>query len=78
MYIHKLGKSTSGGGGRIIRGFRGVRGKTTIVRNQKRNIVSGLQEKVFEEGKVSRPTDTLRSLKLSKPRIPKKYISFSA
>ena len=78
MYIHKLGKSTSGGGGRFIRGFRSNRGTMGIAKNQKRTKGSGLVEKVFEDGVVARPTDTLRSLRLSKPRVPKKYISFSA
>lgn len=78
MYIHKLGKTTSGGGGRFIRGFRGNRGTMNMLRNQKRNNGSGLKEKVFEENIVARPTDTLRGLRLQKPRVPKKYISFSA
>jgi|TARA_R110002126_G_scaffold248689_1_gene391501 hypothetical protein len=78
MYIHKLGKSTSGGGGRFIRGFRSSRGTMGVCCNHKRTAGSGLKEKVFEEGIVARPTDTLRGLRLSKPRVPKKYISFSA
>ena len=41
MYIHKLGKSTSGGGGRFIRGFRSNSGTMGIVKNQKRTKGSG-------------------------------------
>jgi hypothetical protein len=36
----------------------------------------GIKAEVFEDNKVHRATDTLRNLKVSKPRVPKKYISF--
>ena len=76
MYIHKLGKSTNGAGNRTTMGFRGSQGNNKIARHHKRSMGSGLKEEVFEDGKVHRATDTLRNLRVSKPRIPKKYISF--
>jgi hypothetical protein len=35
-----------------------------------------LKPEVFEDGKVHRATETLRNLKVAKPRIPKQYINF--
>jgi hypothetical protein len=78
MYIHKLSKTTSGAGNRMTMGFRGMRGNNKIARHHKRTMGSGLKPEVFEDGKVHRATDTLRNLRLSKPRVPKKYISFNA
>jgi hypothetical protein len=37
---------------------------------------SGLTEQVYENGRLGKATDSLRNLKISKPRIPKKYITF--
>jgi len=45
-------------------------------RNHKRVLGSGLKDEVYEEGRLQKATDTLRNLKLSKPRLPKKYITF--
>ena len=72
MYIHKLGKSTSGGGGRVSMGL-GKKG--TVSRDHKRTSGEGLTDKIYEGGRVYKPMDTLRNLNPSKPRIPKKFIS---
>jgi hypothetical protein len=74
MYIHKLGKSTRGG--RITQGFSNSGSNGSIARHHKRSMGSGLKDEVYEGGAVHRATDTLRNLKVSKPRVPKKYISF--
>lgn len=76
MYIHKLNKTTNGSGNRMTMGFRGNQGNNKIARHHKRSMGAGIKEEVFEDGKVHRATDTLRNLRVSKPRIPKKYISF--
>ena len=73
MYIHKLGKSCSGGGGRFSVGL----GKKAnrLARDHKRLVGEGLVEKIYEDGAVHKPTELLRRLNPTKPRIPKKYIS---
>ena len=73
MYIHKLGKTNSS---RTTMGFRGSQGNHKIARHHKRTMGEGLKEEIFEDGKVQKATDTLRNLRVSKPRIPKKYINF--
>jgi hypothetical protein len=53
--------------------------KNNSVKRAHRRITMGgaiVAEKVFEDNTVKRATDNLRNLKVSKPRIPKKYISF--
>jgi hypothetical protein len=73
MYIHKLGKSTSGGGGRVSMGL-GKKGK--VSRDHKRISGEGLVDKIYEDGKVvHKPMEALRKLNVRKPQIPKKYIS---
>ena len=73
MYIHKLGKSTSGGGGRVSMGL-GKRHKAA--RDHKRIVGEGLVDKIYEDGgMVHKPTEVLRKMNPSKPRIPKKYVS---
>jgi hypothetical protein len=52
----------------------GVMGK--IARHHKRSMGMGLKPEIFENGQVHKATETLRNMKVSKPRIPKKYISF--
>lgn len=75
MYIHKLGKTTSGFGNRITKrgvGFRKGAG------NHHRTLGSGIVEQLFTQdgtGRTSKASELLRSLKLSRPRLPKKYIS---
>jgi hypothetical protein len=50
--------------------------KYRSIRNHKRVLGSGLKEEVYEDGRLQKATETLRHLKLSKPRLPKKYITF--
>jgi len=78
MYIHKLGKTTSGAGNRCscLGGVRSVRGGMKVARHHKRTMGSGLKPEIYEDNKVHRATDTLRAIKVSKPRVPKKYINF--
>lgn len=68
MYIHKLGKGTSPYS-------LGLGKNRKVARDHKRTMGEGLVDKIYEDGMVHRPTDTLRNLKIIKPRIPKKYIS---
>lgn len=68
MYIHKLSKRKTTLHGAML-------GKK-LARHHKRTMGSGLKEEVFEDHKVHRATDTLRNLKVSKPRVPRQYISF--
>jgi hypothetical protein len=78
MYIHRLGKTTSGQGNRISGGFRGKGTATIMARNHKRCSGSGLKPEIYENGIVHKATENLKGLKIAKPRIPKKYISFDA
>jgi len=73
MYIHKLGKSTSGGGGRVSMGL-GKKGK--VSRDHKRITGEGLVDKIYEDGNmVHKPMEALRKINPRKPRLPKKFIS---
>jgi len=76
MYIHKLNKTTNGAGNRMTMGFRGTNGNNLIARHHKRSMGEGIKQEVFEGGKVHRATDTLKNIRVSKPRVPKKYINF--
>jgi hypothetical protein len=71
-FIHKLNKSF--GNTRVI--TRPMGHKYRSIRNHKRVLGSGLKEEVYEDGRLQKATETLRHLKLSKPRLPKKYITF--
>jgi len=73
MYIHKLGNTTSGGG---LRTSMGITKQHRLAKNHKRILGSGLVPEIYEDGKVQRKSDILRNLKISQPRVPKKYISF--
>jgi hypothetical protein len=73
MYIHKLGNTTSGGG---LRTSMGITKTHRVAKNHKRILGSGLVPEIYENGKVQRKSDILRNLKISQPRVPKKYISF--
>lgn len=45
--------------------------------NNKRLIVGGeIGDKVFKDREVKRATDLLSDLRLSRPKVPKKFISF--
>lgn len=72
-YIHKLNKSH--GSSRCITKSLGKTQPTA--RNHKRVLGSGVRDShVYEEGRLQKATDTLKNLKVSKPRLPKKYITF--
>lgn len=71
VYIHKLNKSC---GARYI--TKPMSKSSPALRNHKRVLGSGLKDEVYEEGRLQKATETLRNLKLSKPRLPKKYITF--
>tara|TARA_R110000787_G_scaffold153216_3_gene267079 strand:+ start:179 stop:343 length:165 start_codon:yes stop_codon:yes gene_type:complete len=45
-------------------------------RDHKRVLGSGLKDEVYEDGRLQKATETLRNLKIAKPRLPKKYITF--
>ena len=72
MFIHKLRKTTSGGGNRIS--FVGRTGQPKMY--HKRSSGSGLVSEIFSNNRIQKGSDVLRNLKISKPRIPKKYITF--
>jgi len=82
MYIHKLRKSTAGNAGRLTSASKGktmVGTGNTVARNHKRITGSELKPEIFDisiGNGIKKNTDTLRSLKISKPRVPKKYITF--
>jgi hypothetical protein len=73
MYIHKLGNTTNGSG---FRTSKGLSKNHRIAKNHKRLMGSGLVPEIYEDGKVQRKSDLLRNLKISQPKVPKKYISF--
>ena len=73
-YIHKLNKSF--GNSRCITKPLGK--SSPAARNHKRIIGSGLKDaEVYEEGRLQKASETLRNLKVAKPRLPKKYITFA-
>jgi hypothetical protein len=77
MYIHKLGKTTNGLGGRttMARG-KSVRGTSnTVARNHKRVMGTKLKSEIYEGGAI-RGSEALRQMKVSQTRMPKKYVSF--
>ena len=72
MYIHKLRQSTAGLGNRVSIVGKGKALKTY----HKRTCGSGVVPEIYSDGKVQKATEVLKNLKISKPRMPKKYISF--
>jgi hypothetical protein len=72
MRIHRLGQTTEGGGGRVSMGMTKNHG---VAKDHTKLGGSGLHHKIYDEGKLQRKSEVLRDLKLSKPTIPKKYIS---
>ena len=71
MFIHKLHGSTAGG--RVSMG----RSKNhKVAHNHKRIAGSGLKSEIYEGGSIHRKSDLMKNLKISQPRLPKKYISF--
>lgn len=73
MRIHRLGKTTSGAGGNIS---MGMSKNHNLAKDHSKLGGSGLHHKIYDDGKLQRKSEVLRDLKLSKPTIPKKYISF--
>jgi hypothetical protein len=72
MYLFKVNKSGAGGG---------ITRKIThnAIKNSHRRITMGgaiNADKVYEDNTLRKATDNLRNLRISKPRIAKKYISF--
>jgi|TARA_R110000868_G_scaffold31179_4_gene114384 hypothetical protein len=77
MYIHRLRRTTLGMGGSATTncGGRGM----SITRPHRRYAGSGLNQLPADtfQPKINQPaTDILRNLKVSRPRVPKKYINF--
>lgn len=72
MLIHKLRTSTSGAGNSMS--FVGRTGKPKMY--HRRTSGSGMVPEIFSDGRVEKGIDVLRNLRVSKPRIPKKYITF--
>jgi hypothetical protein len=74
MRIHKL---------RLVNGARishKVKTGAVVAKSHHRTLGTGLQnldDKVFDEGSVKKASELLRNIKLTKSRIPKKYISLS-
>jgi hypothetical protein len=74
MYIFRLGTTTSGAG---LRTSKGINKNHKVLLNNKRTMGSGLVPEIYEKGIITqRKSDILRNIKISQPRIPKKYISF--
>jgi hypothetical protein len=71
MHIFRISKTGSGN----ITSRKIVNG---AIRHSNKRIMTGgsIMEKVYEENTLRKATDNLRNLKISKPRIPKKYITF--
>jgi hypothetical protein len=74
MYIHKLHR---GGNGKISGHHKKTGGAGKVATSSRKTIGSCLGEldKIYEDGRVKKATETLRGLRVSKPRVPKKYIS---
>jgi hypothetical protein len=73
MFIHKLHCTTSGSGGRTC---IGINKNHRTAKNHKRVIGSGLTSELYNNGKIQRKSDLLKNLKITQPRVPKKYIAF--
>ena len=67
MHIHHLNRSTCGGYCSLA--------KHKLVGMGGRSLGTGLKKEVYEGAGV-KCSDTLANLKLGKPKIPHKYISF--
>lgn len=71
-YIHKLNKK--GNGRYVMKPTSMLSG--SLARHHKRTYGSGITSEVYENGRLHKATETLRNLKVAKPRLPKKYITF--
>jgi|LakMenEpi03Aug12_release.lakeMendotaPanAssembly.Ray.scaffolds.fasta_scaffold71207_2 hypothetical protein len=72
MHIHKLRKTTSGSGYGVS--LIGRTGRPQMY--SKRTSGSGLVPEIFSNNKIQKSSEVLKNLKISKPRVPKKYITF--
>jgi hypothetical protein len=73
MYIHSLGKTTSGSG---FKTSKGMTKQHKVAKPFNRGKYSGLVPEIYEGAGVQRKSEILRNLKISQPKVPKKYISF--
>ena len=73
MYIHRLRKTTMGNGGSMTKKCS-CQG-SIVAKPMGRKLGSGIKEEVYENQSV-RPTEILRNVRVSKSRLPKKYIVF--
>ena len=73
VFIHKLGFTTSGSGGRTS---MGITKSHKFAKNHKRILGSGLKTEIYDNGKIQKKSDLMKNLKISQPRLPRKYISF--
>lgn len=79
MYIHTLRKSTTGMGGSVTRRCKTAGSGVALAKSNHRNIGAGVHPSMFEnQGGGVRGSEILRNLRVTKPRIPKKFISFDA
>lgn len=72
MHIFRINKAHSGSA------FTKRPNANAIAPSTRRAQIGGaiLANKVYEDNTLRKTTDNLRNLKISKPRMPKKYISF--
>jgi hypothetical protein len=76
MYIHHLRKTTSGAGGNMSKGNLTCGGKI-VAKPHRRVIGNGVSNAVFDSNLgVVKPTRVLQNIRIKKPSIPKKYITF--
>lgn len=75
MYIHHLRKTTSGAGGNMSKGNCSCKGR--VAKPHRRVIGNGVTNAVFDLNLgVVKPTRVLQNIRIKKPSIPKKYITF--
>jgi hypothetical protein len=76
MLVHHLRKTTSGAGGGMSRGC-GTCGGSIIAKPHRRVVGNGVTNKVYDTNLgVVKPSRVLQNIKIKKPSIPKKYITF--
>lgn len=73
MYIHRLRKTTMGNGGSMTK--RHMVRNTIAAPPMRRMLGSGIRPEVYTM-EASRPTQVLSNIRVSKSRMPKKYITF--
>jgi len=73
MYIHRLRKTTMGNGGSMTK--RHILKNVVAAPRMSRMMGSGIRPEVYTM-EASRPTQVLSNVRVSKSRMPKKYITF--